>query len=269
MYSQPCARLKQIADELRGIPVVDEFPEDHLRIAGQLLREAISLGVFCSATYAKLRVLVNRPEPSDTLAPLRQLSKRWWTMDSDISAWDDAVHTLLPDLGRQIDQDDAPRFELWFRACRKIADLIDFQIAEISNVPPPPAKTEQGEGNGGSVSQPAVESEANKTTILAKLQPAVRKAYLSFEYAESKVGKKLEDHEAHEWLNENGIDTDKGDMGELADYELPPNYDTWRRQVSEARRLLGEQKYTSRTGRPTGRSIVSGRKIEYQNGNDK
>jgi hypothetical protein len=81
-------------------------------------------------------------------------------------------------------------------------------------------------------------------------------------YVESKVGKELKDHEAHEWLKENEIDTDKGDVGELADYQLPV-LDTWSRQLRNARNALDEQKYTRRAGRATGRSIVSGREIEY------
>lgn len=97
------------------------------------------------------------------------------------------------------------------------------------------------------------------------LQPADRKAYLSFVYAESKVGKRLEDYEAHQWLKGHGIDTDKGDVGELTDYTLPA-FDTWSRQLRNARGPLGEQKYTRRAERPTGRSIVSGREIEYQSG---
>jgi hypothetical protein len=98
---------------------------------------------------------------------------------------------------------------------------------------------------------------------LAGLQPADRKAYLSFVYAEGKVGKRLEDHEAHGWLEENGIDTDKGGMGELADYKLPV-LDTWSRQLRNARGPLKEQKYTRRAGRSKGGSIVTGREIERQ-----
>ena len=136
---------------------------------------------------------------------------------------------------------------------------------------PPPAKTEQGEGRGGRDSTPeqqAVTSGADRAAILAKLQPADRKAYFSCKYAETKNGKRLQDYEAHAWLNEYEIDTDKGDVGELADYQLPA-FVTWSKQVRNARKPLGEQKYTRRTGRPTGRSVVSEREIEYQKGNDK
>ena len=62
------------------------------------------------------------------------------------------------------------------------------------------------------------------------------------------MGKRLEDHQAYNWLKENKIDTDKGDAGELADYTLPA-FDTWSRQLRNARKVLGEQKYTRRAGR--------------------
>ena len=72
--------------------------------------------------------------------------------------------------------------------------------------------------------------------------------------------KTLEDREAYNWLKENGIDTSKGDIGELTGYKLPA-FDTWSKQLRNARKPLGEQKYTRRTGRATGRSIVSEREI--------
>ena len=128
----------------------------------------------------------------------------------------------------------------------------------------------KGEGTGVADSppgQPATNPNVKSREILEGLQPADRKAYLSFAYAESKVGKRLEDHEAHEWLTENGIDTNKGDAGELADYSLPV-FDTWSRQLRNARNPLGEQKYTRRAGRVAGRSIVKGDEIEYQRGDD-
>ncbi len=81
------------------------------------------------------------------------------------------------------------------------------------------------------------------------------------------AGKRPQDREAYDWLKENGIDADKGDVGELADYRLPA-FDTWGKQLRNARKPLGEQKYTRRGGRPTGRSIVAGKEIEYQRGCD-
>ena len=123
---------------------------------------------------------------------------------------------------------------------------------------------EEGSGAESTPAQPAIASGANREAVLRELQPAVRKAYLACQYAESKAGKGLEDREAHKLLEDEGIPTDKGDLGELADYELPA-FDTWSRQVRAARQPLGEQKYTPRAGRSTGRSVVSGRRIEYQN----
>jgi hypothetical protein len=115
--------------------------------------------------------------------------------------------------------------------------------------------------------QPTIACGPTRQAVLRELQPAVRKAYLAFEYAESKAGKRLEDQEAHGLLKDEGIPTDKGDLGELADYELPA-FDTWSRQVRMAREALGEQKYTPRAGRKTGRSIASGRELDRQKDGD-
>ena len=65
----------------------------------------------------------------------------------------------------------------------------------------------------------------------------MRKAYLAFQYAETLNGRRLEDREAYDWLRENGIDQGKGDVGELIDYKLPA-FDTWSRQLRNARNLL-------------------------------
>jgi hypothetical protein len=40
-----------------------------------------------------------------------------------------------------------------------------------------------------------------------------------------------------------------------------PAFDTWAKQLRNARNPLGEQKYTRRGGRPTGRSIVASKEI--------
>jgi len=134
----------------------------------------------------------------------------------------------------------------------------------------PAAKTEQGERKGGADAvgeKPALNSELDWATILAGLKPSDRKAYLAYQYAETMVGRRLQDREAYDWLEENGIDTSRGDVGELADYELPA-FDTWAKQLRNARKPLGEQKYTRRGGRAAGKSIVAGKDVEYQRGSD-
>ena len=129
----------------------------------------------------------------------------------------------------------------------------------------------KSEGNGGAGStpgQPATDPNVKRREVLEGLQPADRKAYLAYQYAETMAEKRLQDREAYDWLKENGIDANKGDVGELADYKLPA-FDTWAKQLRKARKPLGEQKYTRRAGRATGRSIVAGKEIEYQRGSDK
>jgi hypothetical protein len=140
---------------------------------------------------------------------------------------------------------------------------------EGTGAAPPTGKAGEGEGNAGTESTPAqsaIVSGAAREAVLGQMEPAVRKAYLAFQYAETMNGRRLEDREAHEWLRESGIDPDKGDLGELTDYELPSSFETFRRYVTAARKPLGESKYTRRGGRPRGRSVVRGDEIEYQRG---
>jgi hypothetical protein len=141
-------------------------------------------------------------------------------------------------------------------------------VSALAGSLPPAAKLAEDEGNGGTRTASGKEQSpiaTGRESVLRQLQPADRKAYLSFQYVESKAGKRLEDREAYNLLKEEGIPTDKGDLGELADYELPI-FATWSKQVRNARKPLDEQKYTCRGGRDAGRSIVLGRKIEYQKG---
>ncbi|NLX96660.1 MAG: hypothetical protein GXY83_10830 [Rhodopirellula sp.] len=53
----------------------------------------------------------------------------------------------------------------------------------------------------------------------------------------------------------------------LRQYDLPC-FATWSKQVRNARKALGEQKYTKRGGRALGKSIVSAREIDYQRGDE-
>jgi hypothetical protein len=120
---------------------------------------------------------------------------------------------------------------------------------------PPPTGANAGEG------EPLTGAERDKA--FQALEPAVRKAYLAYQYAESKKGGRLEDPEAYELLDEDGI-TDQGNRGELIDYALPI-LATWSRQLRDARKALGEQKY-KRRGHRTTRSIVKGNQLENQTG---
>ena len=90
---------------------------------------------------------------------------------------------------------------------------------------------------------------------------ADRLAYLAFCYAESKAGKRLQDRDAYNLLSEEGIPDTAGARDDLEGYELPA-FDTWARYLRNARRQLGEQKNTCRGGRPHGKSVTSGDRIE-------
>jgi len=101
-----------------------------------------------------------------------------------------------------------------------------------------------------------VDAKIDRAEVLKHLPPAERKAYLAYQFAETKAGKTLEDREAYELIRENGIPTESGDLGELMDYDLPDCFETWSRYLRAARNPLGEQKYSSRGGRSTGKSVV-------------
>ncbi len=97
-------------------------------------------------------------------------------------------------------------------------------------------------GNGGSTTT-AEAGDGNRFDVLAKLEPATRKAYMSFTYAEAKAERRLQDRDAYDLLEEQGIDVESG---ELTDYELP-EFSNWSRYLRKARNATGEQKYTPRT----------------------
>jgi hypothetical protein len=97
-------------------------------------------------------------------------------------------------------------------------------------------------------------SNAEGLHKLKQLEPAVRRAYFAYLYAENKAERRLTDREAYDWLKENGI-SDKDPVGELADYELP-SFLAFTRNCSEARSEVGENKHLPRRGRSTGKSVV-------------
>lgn len=130
----------------------------------------------------------------------------------------------------------------------------------------PNGKARGGEGNDRNQPGGRLTGEARKKAWNG-LRPCDRQAYLAFQYAEQLAERQLQDHEAHEWLNENGIDTDKGELGELADYGLP-SFETFAKYLRTARNALNEQKYSRRAGRTGGGSVVRGDEIEFQGEKD-
>jgi len=81
---------------------------------------------------------------------------------------------------------------------------------------------------------------------------------------------RVTDKDAYGWLEQNGFPDEKDSpqlAAEFAGYRLPA-FDTWSRQVRNARNVLNGQKHRSRTAREAGRSIARGRDIERQRGAD-
>jgi hypothetical protein len=88
---------------------------------------------------------------------------------------------------------------------------------------------------------------------LNTLKPSEEKAYSQFQEA-IKLQPILEtatDQEVYKWVEANLIETE----------DKLPAYVTWERQVRSARKCHGTQKHSSRTGRYSGRSIVSSKDI--------
>jgi hypothetical protein len=133
---------------------------------------------------------------------------------------------------------------------------------------PPNREGDKEANNGGQDALPRQEGNGedfhspSKEELVRNMERSVRLAYLAFCYAESKAGNRLEDREAYDLLKEEGIPANRGGRGDLEDYDLP-SFDTWTRYLRDARKLLGEQKYTRRAGRSTGKSIAQADQIEY------
>lgn len=124
--------------------------------------------------------------------------------------------------------------------------------------------TDHQDDDGKSRNKPAKgATKDSRDTLIERMDRADRLAYLAFLYAESTKGKRLEDRDAYVLLSDEGIPDNAGAKGDLKGYKLPC-FDSWSRYLRTARELLGEQKYTCRNGRPHGRSITKGDRIEPQ-----
>jgi hypothetical protein len=111
---------------------------------------------------------------------------------------------------------------------------------------------------------------AERDRKLSQLSRSIKKAYSAFQYAALKMEKRLEDlndSDAHKFLKESGFADDNGDLMGLADYKLP-ELPTFTRYIRQARKALGEQKYNSRAGRPTGKSVARQHQVEHREGED-
>jgi hypothetical protein len=122
-----------------------------------------------------------------------------------------------------------------------------------------------GDSGNGRVEKAEVSDEQAKADANANdasnLPRSERLAYFSYQFACLNAETALTDQAAHTWLDENGLpDADDGSQyKELAGYTLP-QFATWSRQLREARKAMGDNKYTRRRGR-TGRSIIEQRKL--------
>jgi hypothetical protein len=107
----------------------------------------------------------------------------------------------------------------------------------------PAANSEQDEGNGEAGSTPELPADVSEKD---KLALADKKAYFTYSYVEFKIVKPT-DRDAYDWLKENGLPDEReaSDLAkELTGYTLPA-FDTWSRQLRNARKALGEQKHST------------------------
>jgi hypothetical protein len=147
-----------------------------------------------------------------------------------------------------------------------VHDALDELQRKLNRLfPPTPSAQEERSGAG---TDPAKGEQAEATDekarqeAIAKLSPAVRKAYLSFEAARLKAEKKdMKDWEAYNLLKEKGIPEDG--KGELTDYQLPAK-DTWTRYLRIARQALGGQKSAPAEGGNTARALSGAIKSRCQ-----
>lgn len=148
-----------------------------------------------------------------------------------------------------------------------VVDVLGESARQLDETPPAIIARDRekaataGFTSGGAGGAPP-DDDSDRYAGLAELEPAHQKAYLSFLYAETKTGRRLEDREAWEWLSENGIDETKEGDG-LHDYVLPI-LDTWARYLRQARNATGEQKYTPRTAKLPTASVVRSDQVERQ-----
>ncbi|MBX3435312.1 MAG: hypothetical protein KF847_18500 [Pirellulales bacterium] len=119
---------------------------------------------------------------------------------------------------------------------RNLQDAATGEGADAGETETPPAP-KNGDGDDG---------DGNRYARLASLQPAHRKAYLSFLYAEALRETRLNDRDAWDCLNEFGVQY--AGQSELQEYDLPV-FATWSRYLRVARKSLDERKYTPRSGR--------------------
>ena len=99
-----------------------------------------------------------------------------------------------------------------------------------------------------------VEPSGNKQNV----QRGQTLACFASRYAEWKLGRKLTAQEAYDYWKEYGFDS--GDAGtenaaELAEYQLPDSFETFKTQLSNGRSAFDDRRYESRKGRQR-RSIV-------------
>ena len=141
---------------------------------------------------------------------------------------------------------------------RLVSQAEQGEHATVNTNPTVPQKREAHQEHHSEAEVP----DASRESLIQTMSRSVRVAYYAFAYAESKAGRKLQDREAYELLRDEGIPEHAGNRRELTEYKLPA-FDTWSRQLREAREALGEQKYSRRRGRSHGKSIVKLEEIAH------
>lgn len=113
----------------------------------------------------------------------------------------------------------------------------------------------------------AATKETRENAAFASMGEAVKCAYWSFTFAcQENNHKPMSDRDAYDWYEQwskTKAAREARGIPELDGYKLP-RFDTWTRQLRDARKAVGEQKNTPRADRPTGKSVVSQHQVEPQ-----
>jgi len=183
-------RLRQIAEEIRGLPKAFETFSNHeyevAVAAGGLISEAIDLGAFTGPRYIKLRLLIQRQ---------KERSSQDW--DRQFGAWLEAITCLVGGTGTGCRDE-------WELACGPIADAVE---AEADRVDGPPDKT---------AFRPASELCPEKDISLKKAKAFCVKNHI---HCENRTGRRLWIHAGDwtaYWAKQHKNDFDSLDEGDRA-----------------------------------------------------
>jgi hypothetical protein len=261
----PLARLITTIEELRGgccdvgstscIVSEKEF-DDAVQHRGQEKCRVAAAGPFADLVDDAVRFLVT--EHGQDRARVERVCDRAGNLLGRLFRWHPGDPQLPNGLvvdGLDTETDDVLRA---LRRLQALAGLPRVTTGGEAIESGDPTNRSGGLDNSKDTAAAEAEAEGEGQDPVRGVTRAPRLAYRAFDAAQRRAERELEDREAYDLLKEEGMPEEDG---ALADYLLPA-FDTWARYLRVARKALGEQKYSPRAGRPTGKSIVRKNEIE-------